>query len=168
MPKSAGRAQEEHGEPGLRPDHAIRRLDAVRLSRIIWFGAWIGVRVGPYRRGPLEAIFLSTFGMISQNRADEKRQVLAHHPWQTVQQQEEHQNGKLLHISNQILELTKAIHAMSTGPSKGLANQAGDEVDRAAHDGGPNIYDSRAWESTVRRSRRSRIVVSDTCNTCRW
>jgi hypothetical protein len=26
----------------------------------------------------------------------------------------------------------------------------------------PNTYDSRAWESTVRRIRRSRIVVSDT------
>ena len=31
----------------------------------------------------LEAIFLSTFVMISQNRADEKRQVLADHQWQT-------------------------------------------------------------------------------------
>ena len=73
----------------------------------------------------LEAIFLSTFVMISQNRADEKRQVLADHQWQTVQQ-EEQQNEELLHISNQILELTKAIHTMSTGQSDGLANQAGE------------------------------------------
>ena len=64
----------------------------------------------------LEAIFLSTFVMISQNRADEKRQVLADHRWQPVQQ-EEQQNEELLHISNQILELTEAIHAMSTGQS---------------------------------------------------
>jgi uncharacterized membrane protein len=64
----------------------------------------------------LEAIFLSTFVMISQNRADEKRQVLADHQWQTVQQ-EEQQNEKLLHISNQILELTKAIHTMSARQS---------------------------------------------------
>ena len=64
----------------------------------------------------LEAIFLSTFVMISQNRADEKRRVLADHQWQPVQQ-EEQQNEELLHISNQILELTKAIHAMSTGQS---------------------------------------------------
>ena len=64
----------------------------------------------------LKAIFLSTFVMISQNRADEMRQVLADHQWQPVQQ-EEQQNEELLHISNQILELTEAIHALSTGLS---------------------------------------------------
>jgi uncharacterized membrane protein len=60
----------------------------------------------------LEAIFLSTFVMISQNRADEKRQVLADHQWQMVQD-EEHQNEDLLRLSNQILELTRAIHAVT-------------------------------------------------------
>jgi uncharacterized membrane protein len=60
----------------------------------------------------LEAVFLSTFVMISQNRADEKRQVLADQQWRTVQD-EEQQNEELLRLSNQILELTKAIHAMS-------------------------------------------------------
>jgi uncharacterized membrane protein len=85
---------------------------------IIWFAAWIGFRVEHYPFGlltmivSLEAIFLSTFVMISQNRADEKRQALADHQWQTVQE-EEQQNEDLLHLSNQILELTKAIHAMS-------------------------------------------------------
>jgi Protein of unknown function (DUF1003) len=64
----------------------------------------------------LEAIFLSTFVMISQNRADEKRQVLADHQWQTVQE-EEQQNEDLLHISNQILELTEAIHKMAAAQS---------------------------------------------------
>jgi uncharacterized membrane protein len=64
----------------------------------------------------LEAIFLSTFVMISQNRADEKRQVLADHQWQTVQE-EEQQNEELLALSNQILELTRAIHAMDTARS---------------------------------------------------
>ena len=53
----------------------------------------------------LEAIFVSTFVMISQNRADEKRQVLADHQWQTVQE-EEQQNEQLLRLSSQILELT--------------------------------------------------------------
>src|SRR5947209_5214395 len=33
----------------------------------------------------LEAIFLSTFVMISQNRADVKRQILADHQWEMVQ-----------------------------------------------------------------------------------
>jgi uncharacterized membrane protein len=95
---------------------------------IIWFAAWIGFRVEPYPFGlltmivSLEAIFLSTFVMISQNRADEKREVLADHQWQTVQQ-EEQQNEELLHISNQILELTEAIHVMSTGHSDGLAHR---------------------------------------------
>ena len=64
----------------------------------------------------LEAIFLSTFVMISQNRADEKRQVLADHQWQTVQEDEQ-QNEQLLQLSNQILELTKAIHALGTARS---------------------------------------------------
>jgi uncharacterized membrane protein len=50
---------------------------------IIWFAAWILLGVEHYPFGlltmivSLEVIFLSTFVMISQNRADEKRQVLA-------------------------------------------------------------------------------------------
>jgi uncharacterized membrane protein len=52
---------------------------------IIWFASWIILGVEHYPYGlltmivSLEAIFLSTFVMISQNRADEKRQVLADH-----------------------------------------------------------------------------------------
>ena len=38
----------------------------------------------------LEAIFLSTFVMISQHRADAKRQVIADEQWKTVQD-EDHQ-----------------------------------------------------------------------------
>ena len=76
--------------------------------------------------------------MISQNRADEKRQVLADHQWQTVQQ-EEQQNEELLHISNQILELTKAIHALSRGQSNGSANQARDEIDQLHHVGTEHV-----------------------------
>ena len=50
---------------------------------IVWFALWIGLRVERYPFGlltmivSLEAIFLSTFVMISQNRADEKRNMLA-------------------------------------------------------------------------------------------
>jgi len=58
----------------------------------------------------LEAIFLSTFVMISQNRADAKRQVIASQQWMTVQE-EDTQNRELLDLSNQILNLTTAIHA---------------------------------------------------------
>jgi len=58
----------------------------------------------------LEAIFLSTFVMISQNRADAKQQVVADQQWQTVQE-EDHQNRELLDLSNQILALTREVHA---------------------------------------------------------
>jgi uncharacterized membrane protein len=57
----------------------------------------------------LEAIFLSTFVMISQNRADAKREVLANQQW-TVVQEEDGQNQELLALSHQILELTEAVH----------------------------------------------------------
>jgi hypothetical protein len=50
--------------------------------------------------------------MISQNRADEKRQVLASQEWQSVQL-EEKQNEQLLDLSKQILELTDAIHTLT-------------------------------------------------------
>ena len=90
---------------------------------VVWFASWIGLGVEPYPFGlltmivSLEAIFLSTFVMISQNRAEEKRQVLADHQWQTVQD-EEQQNEELLRQSTQILELTKAIHAMSAARTR--------------------------------------------------
>jgi uncharacterized membrane protein len=85
---------------------------------IVWFALWIGFRVEAYPFGlltmivSLEAIFLSTFVMISQNRADAKRELLAEHQWQLVQSEEE-QNEELLSVSKQILDLTKDIHRMS-------------------------------------------------------
>jgi uncharacterized membrane protein len=85
---------------------------------MLWFGAWIGFGVEPFPFGlltmivSLEAIFLSTFVMISQNRADERRQVLADHEWQLVQA-EERQNRELLSISRQILDLTLATNEMA-------------------------------------------------------
>jgi uncharacterized membrane protein len=60
----------------------------------------------------LEAIFLSTFVMISQNRADAKRQAIADHEWETVQL-EQQQNEDLLALSQQILELTRQVHTMT-------------------------------------------------------
>jgi uncharacterized membrane protein len=77
---------------------------------IIWFGAWIGFRVEHYPYGlltmivSLEAIFLSTFVMTGQNRADAKHQVVADQQWQ-------------IDLSHQILELTKTVHAVVDGPS---------------------------------------------------
>jgi uncharacterized membrane protein len=83
---------------------------------IIWFGCWIGFGVEKYPFGlltmivSLEAIFLSTFVMISQNRADAKRQVLADQQWKTVQE-EDQQNLELLKLSKQILALTKEVRS---------------------------------------------------------
>ena len=95
---------------------------------IIWFSCWIGLGVEKYPYGlltmivSLEAIFLSTFVMISQNRADAKRQAIADQQWQTVKE-EDKQNEELLKLSNQILELTRAIHTFTsptaeTAPAK--------------------------------------------------
>jgi len=88
---------------------------------IIWFGCWIGFGVEDYPFGlltmivSLEAIFLSTFVMISQNRADAKRQVIADEQWNTVQA-EDKQNVELIALSKQILELTKEVRALA-GPN---------------------------------------------------
>jgi len=85
---------------------------------IVWFVLWIAIPVEKYPFGlltmivSLEAIFLSTFVMISQNRADERRQALADHEWKLVQV-EGGQNRELLKLSQQILDLTKAIHEIT-------------------------------------------------------
>jgi uncharacterized membrane protein len=84
----------------------------------LWFGCWIafGVEKYPYALltmiVSLEAIFLSTFVLISQNRTDAKRQVIADQQWKTVQV-EDSQNEELLDLSHQILELTKQVHAIA-------------------------------------------------------
>ena len=124
--------QPETGNPALlrhlreRGQHWENRV-ADRITRfagsmkfvyihVMWFTLWIALGVEDYPFGlltmivSLEAIFLSTFVMISQNRADEKRQVIADEAWRTVQD-EEQQNERLLALSTEILELTKEIHA---------------------------------------------------------
>jgi uncharacterized membrane protein len=90
----------------------------------IWFASWIGFGVEAYPYGlltmivSLEAIFLSTFVMISQNRADAKREVLANQQWATVQD-EDSQNDELLRLSRQILELTQQVHARTQARANG-------------------------------------------------
>jgi uncharacterized membrane protein len=92
---------------------------------IVWFSCWIGFGVEKYPYGlltmivSLEAIFLSTFVMISQNRADAKRQVVADLQWQTVKE-EDKQNEELLRLSTRILELTEAIHDLTARAGQGI------------------------------------------------
>ena len=99
---------------------------------LVWFSVWIAGGVEDYPYGlltmlvSLEAIFLSTFVMISQNRADEKRQVLANHQWELIQleqnenedllalvQTEKQQNDDLLGLSRRILDLTTEVHDLT-------------------------------------------------------
>jgi uncharacterized membrane protein len=115
-------AQERADRFGNRVADAITRFAGSMTFvylHVIWFGCWIGFGVESYPYGlltmivSLEAIFLSTFVMISQNRADAKQQVLADQEWRTVQE-EDQQNRELLALSNQILELTREVHAFAT------------------------------------------------------
>lgn len=89
---------------------------------VLWFSAWIVLRVEHYPYGlltmivSLEAIFLATFVMITQNRQDEARKHLADQEWKMVQA-EEGQNEELITISRQILDLTKSIHELTRAHS---------------------------------------------------
>ena len=93
---------------------------------VLWFAAWIIFKVEHYPYGlltmivSLEAIFLSTFVLISQNRADAKRQAVADQHWQLVKEGDR-QNEELLALSHQILELTKALHAYAAAQSASTA-----------------------------------------------
>jgi len=107
-------------------DHITDWAGSMRFIylHVLWFAGWIGFGVEKYPYGlltmivSLEAIFLSTFVLISQNRADAKRHVIADLEWRTVQE-EDKQNQELLDLSRQILELTKAVHAYAQARSDG-------------------------------------------------
>jgi uncharacterized membrane protein len=131
----SARTRPKPGDPALRAyveerahDFEDRLADAITAFagsmrfvyiHIIWFAAWIILGVEDYPYGlltmivSLESIFLSTFVLISQNRSDEKSQVLADDRWRTVQEQQE-QNQELISTASQILELTTDIHASTT------------------------------------------------------
>jgi uncharacterized membrane protein len=137
---SARRIEAMTMHPALRTVHEMRRANlqdriADRITafagsmifvyvHVGWFLIWIGLRIEHYPFGlltmivSLEAIFLSTFVMISQNRADQKRQALADNEWIIVQA-EERQNEQLIALSTQILELTTAIHGMTSAHTAG-------------------------------------------------
>ncbi len=120
-----------HGEERARSiqnriaDTITRRAGSMGFVyvHIVVFAAWmIWYEANPWPTltlaVSLEAIFLSTFVMISQNRTDEKRAVLASAAWDSVQR-EEKQNEELLRVSQQILERTDAIHRSTVRRSDG-------------------------------------------------
>ena len=92
----------------------------------LWFGCWIGFGVERYPFGlltmivSLESIFLTSFVMISQNRSDEKRVVLANQAWQRVQD-EGAQNEELIGMSKRILELTQELHRHTVSAGGGTS-----------------------------------------------
>ena len=127
---------------------------------IVWFACWIGFGVENYPYGlltmivSLEAIFLSTFVMISQNRADAKRQVIADQQWQTVEE-EDRQNEELLGLARQILDLTEAIHADTTTGSAEAAPAVREEA-RTRSRRRPRAAAQRPFRGCISRGRSGR------------
>jgi uncharacterized membrane protein len=116
----------EHGEERARSAQN-RVADAITrfagsmwfaYLHIAWFTVWIAFGVERYPYGlltmivSLEAIFLSTFVMISQNRQEDARRHLADQEWRMVQS-EGLQNEELIGLSREILDLTEAIHELT-------------------------------------------------------
>ena len=92
---------------------------------IVWFVVWITLPVEKYPFGlltmivSLEAIFLSTFVMISQNRADARRQVFANEQYEMIQE-EKTQNELMIEQNKRIEELDKSILALTQEVRKAL------------------------------------------------
>lgn len=81
---------------------------------IVWFVIWITLPVEKYPYGlltmivSLEAIFLSRFVMITQNRADARRQVFANEQYELIQE-EQKQNQLMIDQNTRIEELDKSL-----------------------------------------------------------
>jgi len=86
---------------------------------IVWFALWVSIPLEKYPFGlltmivSLEAIFLSTFVMISQNRADARRQVFSDQQYEMIEE-EKKQNEELIEQTKRIEELNKSILALTT------------------------------------------------------
>jgi uncharacterized membrane protein len=92
---------------------------------IVWFAFWVTIPLEKYPFGlltmivSLEAIFLSTFVMISQNRADARRQVFADQQYVMIQE-EKQQNELMIEQNKRIEELDKSILALTQEVRKAL------------------------------------------------
>jgi len=90
---------------------------------MVWFAFWVLLPVEKYPFGlltmivSLEAIFLSTFVMISQNRADARRQVFADNQYEMIQAEQKQnlelieQGKRIEQLTQSVLDLTKDVHA---------------------------------------------------------
>jgi uncharacterized membrane protein len=88
-----------------------------------WFAFWILLSIEKYPYGlltmivSLEAIFLSTFVMISQNRADARRQVFADNQYELIQEERKQnlelidQGKRIEQLTQAVLDLTQEVHA---------------------------------------------------------
>ena len=84
---------------------------------IVWFASWIVLGIEKYPYGlltmivSLEAIFLSTFVMISQNRADARRQVFADSQYEMIQEEKKQNLERIQQLTEAVLALTREVHA---------------------------------------------------------
>ncbi|MDX6424645.1 MAG: hypothetical protein QOD52_50 [Gaiellaceae bacterium] len=94
---------------------------------VVWFTLWVTVPLEKYPFGlltmivSLEAIFLSTFVMISQNRADARRQIFADQQY-TMIQEEKKQNELMIEQNKRIEELDQSILALTREVREALTN----------------------------------------------
>jgi uncharacterized membrane protein len=120
---------------------------------LAWFGCWIAFGIENYPYGlltmivSLEAIFLSTFVMISQNRADAKRQAIADQQWQTVKE-EDTQNEELLDLTQQIR--AHARDSRGAGRSEPLVDRDLEPDDREAESAVDDAGDDRGRQAVLR------------------
>jgi uncharacterized membrane protein len=95
---------------------------------LVWFAFWITLPVEKYPFGlltmivSLEAIFLSTFVMISQNRADARRQIFADNQYEMIQE-EKAQNVELIEQGKRIEQLTQSVLALTQEVHKSLGKR---------------------------------------------
>jgi uncharacterized membrane protein len=100
---------------------------------VVVFAYWIVAKGQPFVADPfpfglltmvvsLEAIFLSTFVMVSQNRADMRRQIIADNQWRLTQQ-EWKENDEILTLSQQVLALSQEIHGLTQQVHEAVATK---------------------------------------------
>ncbi len=107
-----------------------------------WFVAWVVFK--PFGDGfpfglltmlvSLEAIFLSTFIMISQNRADIRRQLIADEEWRLVQA-EEVENAQIIQLTQQIFAMTEQIHRLTVEVHSTVRGSGGGDTSPAEQPG---------------------------------